>query len=228
MIIISCGLPKSASTITHVYTQELVLASGIRNGQNKLNKIFEEGYVHHLGITNTLRLLFIHAFYGNIVVKTHTSPSPFVKLLILLKIAKATYTTRDPRDIILSAIDHGKKSSDNPFIKYTNINNTLQDVIIECKKWKKWKNYGKALFITYENITESTINELNAMTDYLGFNISSNKISQIVKKYELNKNVNKNFNKGTTKRYLNEMTKEELAFCNSLLEKYIVQLGYKL
>ncbi|MDQ3047172.1 MAG: sulfotransferase domain-containing protein [Bacteroidota bacterium] len=228
MIIISYGLPKSASTITFTYTEELLSASGSRSGQAKFTSIFPEGFVYRFGIINTSVILLIHLFYGSIVIKTHSAPVFPIRLLIGARIARATSSSRDPRDIILSAIDHGKTNSDNPFVQFTTVENTIPTVLEECKKWERWKKYSKALFIRYENISQNAAPELRKIALYLGLNVSEEKISEIVQRYESKKQQNKNFNKGTHNRYLTEMSLDEISLCNLQLGEYIQLLGYKL
>lgn len=229
MIIISYGLPKSASTITYTYTEELLLASGIKNGQQKFKAFFKEGFVYKFGITSTLLIILIHAFYGSIVIKTHSAPSFFIRFLLKLYATKATCTIRDPRDIVLSAIDHGKrKEPNNPFKKFTSINNALPAIIEEFKKCEKWLHYKNILVIRYENITQSPATELHNISNYLSFTLDIKTISIIINKYEKTKNLNKNFNKGTTNRYRSEMSEEEISLCNSSANKYIHLLGYQL
>src|ERR1041385_6128725 len=100
MIIVSSGFPKSASTLLFLYTEEILEQSGKRSGQKKFRKHYPEGFIHRFGILNSAYLFFLNLFYGNVVVKTHSGPDFFIRLLMKMKIAKAYYSVRDPRDVI--------------------------------------------------------------------------------------------------------------------------------
>src|ERR1700758_1924659 len=222
MIIISCGLPKSASTLIFEWTEELIVISGKRSGQKQIRAIFKEAYVHKFGFINTFLIFIVSYFCGSIVVKTHSRLSLSIRMLIYLKLAKATYTTRDPRDIILSAIDSGK--TNNQFAAFTTIENTIPQVIIECKKWERWREYGNALFLKYENSINEPLVCIQKIAQYINCSANAELILSVLQK----KNKTVNFNKGTDKRYLVEMTEAEKMFCTEKLKQYILKLGYSL
>ncbi len=105
MIIISSSIPKSASTLIYNYQEDLLALASQNNAvaQEEFNKYSNCGFLRGIYFNNFLTIIFLKIKYGNVVIKTHSKPSFFIKLLIALGLAKATFCYREPRDIILSA-----------------------------------------------------------------------------------------------------------------------------
>ena len=103
MIVISSSIPKSGSTLVYKYQQDLLALANQNNivAQEKFNKYSIRGFLRGIYFQDFFTIIFIKIQYGNIVVKTHSKPAFFIKLLITLGLAKATFSYRDPRDIIL-------------------------------------------------------------------------------------------------------------------------------
>lgn len=112
MIIISSSIPKSASTLVFRYQQDLLGLASHKNviAQEKFDNYSNYGFLRKIGLKEFVIIIFIKIKYGNIVIKTHSELTFLIKLLMALGLAKATFCYRDPRDIILSAIDHGERS----------------------------------------------------------------------------------------------------------------------
>jgi hypothetical protein len=222
MIYICSGIPKSASTICFKYIESSLLH--YMNGNSK--SVYSTFY-YRWGLTTFFKLIFKFIFYKNIIVKTHSSPTILIRLLLYLKIAKAIYTIRDPRDVILSTIDFkGTAKNKLEFSKHTTIKNTIHSVKKELNVYLKWKKMGKVLFINYEDILlqpEKTIEKIN---HYFNIPIDIKKIKDIVLFYS--KNPVNTLNKKILCRYKTEMTNSEIKFCNAHLKKYINIMNYSL
>ena len=233
MIIISSSIPKSGSTLVYNYQQDLLsmLNSDNKTAQKKYKRLSYLGFTRVIGIKAFLIAVFISIKYGDIVIKTHSKPTLFIKLLIALKLAKATFCYRDPRDVILSAIDHGTRTrkgldSSNAFRNMTTINNSLNKVKNWTKKWYAWKKFDNVLFIRYENLVESKVSCLQAMSSYFDLGLQEEQITEI---YVKNENIKKsawNFNKGTSQRYKTEMDSFNLQLCNRELENVLEDMQY--
>jgi len=231
MILISSSLGKSGSTIICTYQEDLLEASRLRSGQAKLYEAYNGRFIETFSPWTVLRLLYINLRYGTIVVKTHSRPSLFLEILIHLKIARATYSYRDIRDVILSAIDHGRREKDsprNPFVYWTDVESSIPHAIYLLKYWRSWKDFGKVFFICYERLMQNKQRELREMADYLGWKIADEDIEKIVEKREKQKRKSWNFNKGTTLRYKTEMTPSEIRLCNEMFREYLLEEGYEL
>jgi hypothetical protein len=219
MIYICAGLPKSASTICFEYVKSSLLS------YNK--NVLDFGFVYKFGIIKSIIILMVNSWNKNIIIKTHSPPNFFIKTIINIGLAKAIYTIRDPRDIILSSIDfkpvHSKQKI---FLKYTSVENTIDDVSQYINRFEKWKNYGKVLFINYENVVQDPLLAIKKINAYFLITLPESKINLIIEEFK--NNHIQNFNKAIINRYKNEMSNTELQFCNDTLKNEILSLGYSI
>jgi len=234
MIVISSSLPKSASTLVHNYQIDMLNLVYQRTGQSQLYSVFGGGgFIPHFNPSTVMKLLVITFSYGPVVIKAHCAPSPLIKLLINLGLAKATYCYRDPRDVVLSVIDHGEKSrkgaiDPKPFAEYENVLQTIPMVQTYLNFLSSWKTFGKVHFIKYEDLHKNKLNELKKMAHYLQWEIHEDDLKHIIDKQERFKYTHSRFNKGVTQRYKNEMTESELLTCNNTFRDFLKQLDYEL
>jgi hypothetical protein len=234
MIIISSGFPKSASTLLFFYTEELLKRSGKKTGQEKFRKQNPEGFISHFGIFITLKLLFLSVFYGDVVVKSHTGPTFFVRLLINLGFAKAYYSIRDPRDVVLSALDHAKKArtktikspSDIAFAPFQSRADLYPALHMHFNRFSEWKHYGKVLFLRYEDLLGKPEEELSSVLNWLNRKNALRYIPAVVSDFNAKKMETKNFNKGEISRFQNEMSQEIILEIETKLREYFPAMNY--
>lgn len=233
MIIISGGFPKSASTLLFLYTETFLSRSGKRSAQRAFRRYNEEGFIRHFGFFNTTRLVLLSIFRGNVVVKSHAAPNFWVKLLIGLGLAKAYYSVRDPRDVMLSALDHGEKAraktnktnSDLSFAAFHSRESLYEPLRMHYCRFSEWKRYGKVLFVRYEQLMQQPENELAKVLDWLGWKESKKSIPAVVAEFAAKKKETVHFNKGVVSRN-DEYTPETLAEVERELQECIAGLGY--
>ncbi len=243
MIIINAGLPKSGTTLIQQYQIDLITFAGKRNGQNELFKYgyniheFSEqsnrGFFVDIGDTEFKLLEEISRDFGDIVVKTHCIPNEYIEKILLQQLGKATFCYRDPRDIILSAIDHGKRTREG--LDRSGAYHDLFDIdqgIIRIKKWfnmfVEWKKIENVLFIKYEELIQDKIGIINALMRYFHLDLSEASLYSIYEKHEKLKISAWNFNVGKCFRWRDEMDSNQISKCNHLLKEEIIQLGYSL
>ncbi|NVJ86002.1 MAG: sulfotransferase domain-containing protein [Algoriphagus sp.] len=230
MIIISNGQYKSGSTLIHNYN---CLLANNRN-INSLHRLFKDDLIpvlDHIHIEFSLfsirsflklywfknfftlfKLIYANFRYGDFAIKTHGRPTFFWLILIKLNLARVTYTFRDPRDIILSLIDHGEKSRKgldpvNAFIKCDNIENTLSVVTSTIDTYKSWQKLDKnILFLKYEEIMTNPNKIINEISSFLGYKMSAQDLQDIIdiENEKKNKGGSYNFNSGKINRYKSE------------------------
>ena len=172
--------------------------------------------------------------HGFFIVKMHTRlAKPTVKKLLEKFKVKVTVCYRDPRDIILSAIDHGVRfrkgfCGSGGFEHIFNI----EDGIREFKKWSyiyyEWKKYENVLMIKYEDLMTDQLTLLKRINDYLGVNLENGILKSIYEKRDREKILSWNYNKGTIYRWRHEMPSDLLKKCNELLSEDIIKMGYSL
>ena len=238
MIIISSSLPKSGSTFICNLEIELLKISDIEQGrdnaQQKLKTHFGSRYFEWIGPVTLLRLLHLHKKHGSFVIKTHSGPTWALRFLINKNIAKATYSIRDPRDIILSTIDHGIKSRKGTwkphpyFEKFTDVESALPMVKRILKNYYRWKKYGKVHFIRYEDFMQDKNSEIKHLVNHLDLKIEEEKVTRLIARREKNESASYNFNKGTIFRYKNEMNDPDLKRCELFFQDFLQECKYDL
>ncbi|MDJ0635523.1 MAG: sulfotransferase domain-containing protein [Xenococcaceae cyanobacterium MO_188.B29] len=201
--------------------------------QEEFKKYSNYGFLRGIYFQNFLTIIFFKTKYGNIVIKTHSKPSFFIKLLIILGLAKATFSYRDPRDIILSAIDHGERTRkgidhSNACKNMVTIKDSIPIVKSWTSNWYKWKEFGNVFFIRYEDLMENKLSYLQEMSEYFNLKLKKEQIEEIYLKHEKSKNTSWNFNKGKTERYKTEMNGSDLFLCNQEFKDILEDMNYSI
>lgn len=230
MIIINSGIPKSGSTLIFEYQKELIKSAYPKNGTKELFKNSYGGYIETIDESVEKKLIYIHKNHGPFVVKTHTGPTKAIKNLIKTGHAKATFSIRDPRDVIISAMEHGERtrSGGDPSRAFSEINSIRDGLIfsgIYIKTYKSWRTYGNVLFIRYEDMIRNKLGQIKNMAEYFNFSLKNHVIEKIYNHIETSNLVN--LNKGTIKRWKTEMSLKDINLCNKYLGADMESMGYK-
>ena len=235
MIIINTGIPKSGTTLIFEYQKDLIRASYPINGleEIKFHDGINTGFVS--SVTNEIftTLCSVESKCGSFVIKTHQPPEKNVKRLVEEYGAKVTCCYRDPRDTVLSALDHGKRtrSGNNPTGAFSDMF-TIENSAKEVKNWagiyQGWIEYGQNFMIKYEDLMADQLAILSSMACFLNLSVDKENLNQIYEKHEKAKESAHNFNKGTCYRWKTEMSESEIARCNEILSDEITMMGYAL
>lgn len=232
MILFSSAMGKSGSTLLCNLQEQMLMASGIRSGQQALRKTFNGRFIHSFPAKTIIQLLYINSIFGSVVIKTHSPPTRYIKLLINLGIAKATYSYRDVRDVILSALDHGTRNRKDGDLSgvyadlYT-VDQALKIGVDSIHEMQRWQSFRKVLFVRYEGLMENTLHEIRLVSDYLAWCFTDSDLKRIVEEQEKGKFQSHNYNKGTTYRYKTEMTAEQKEKCSALFGEFLTKIGYE-
>ena len=231
MIIVTSSVPKSASTAIVRLIKELISHSDKRSAQNYLDSKRGNSFFKTINLTTLLYLVWLNLARGRFVIKTHCPPTAYIRILISLGLAKAVFSYRDPRDVVLSAIDHGNRSRSNmekipSFKNITDTDRALQYVTKELKKHDEWRDYNRALFIRYEEFMTDNRTVLSNLNHYLGLGTSNENMDEILAKFESEKTTYHNYNTGLSNRYLTEMSEEDLKKCNEAFRDYLLKNNY--
>lgn len=235
MIIISSGFPKSASTLLFLYTEHLIRLSGKSRGQKLFRSINKEGFTPWFGPVNTLWYVFASMF-GPVVIKTHAGPGFFVRTLLSLGLARAYYSIRDPRDVLLSALDHGKKArakknlsdSDKAFAPFMKREDLLPALGMHFERYKSWEKDGRVLIVRYEELLQNPEKELEKIASYFQRTEWIKFIPETVKWFGEHRSETINFNKGVVTRFVSELSAEETALIERDMKEVILAMNYKL
>ena len=116
MLVFSAGMQKSGSGWYFNMTNDLLVETGyqdvraVRDRHNLQDILQYENCNIGRPDSHTLRRLLLPLVLGNsFAVKSHASPTRSLYYLMRLGLCHPTYIYRDPRDIVLSAYNHGEQ-----------------------------------------------------------------------------------------------------------------------
>jgi len=242
MFILSAGMPKSGSTLLSLYQRDILIAGRRDNGQLEFERQIMDGrisgigiFVHELERSNILEdLVKLSSEIGPFVVKTHSSLTSGLRKHILNKDIIVTYIHRDPRDVILSAIDHGKRPVKNPFAgdffrQFSDVEHSIPIVKEFCRIGLEWINFELCLVFSYAELLLSPEDVSGRFSRLVGVDPEPKSIRDMITSYSVNKQVGKRqFNTGKLTRYKEEMTAQEISLCNHELADEILLFGYEI
>ena len=241
MLIISAGMQKSGSGYLYNLINDLEVAGGKTDARaikqrRRLENIMQQhnNNIGPLHLTKLLHLWWISVRENDFVVKTHAPPGPGAKLLNSMGMVRIIYCFRDPRDVLLSAIDHGLKSVqegiDDTFSKMTEFDIALRNVHGWTQVWKDYSSMPRVLMVKYESLLGSPMETLQEIQHFLNIAVTPGQCREILWKYSReNKNGDRtgmHFNKAVTARYATEMTEEQKKVCQQILGNELEQMGY--
>lgn len=243
MIVLSAGMQKSGTGWYFNLTNDLLIAAGHQDVRVVRQQFHLHGILkyHNCNLDPPtflkMMLLLIPHFSGNTyVVKTHDAPaSKIVPYLMSHNILKATYIYRDPRDVAVSAFEHGRKIRKKGETHTFGQLNSIESAILETKKWlaiwDKWMQLKQILAIRYEDLLVDPVNELKRLAGFLSLDASTDKLHRIAAPYQpdqltTTQEAALHFNRGVVGRFKHVMSQRELDFCNEHFGPYLQKLGY--
>lgn len=235
-------MPKSGSTLLSWLQKDILIHSIPENGQIKFEQAILDKYINGIGhFVNNVgnqetieKLIDLSEEHGSFVVKCHSEMTKHIEEAITNKKVIATYIYRDPRDIILSVLDHGKRkksnNKSNPFFaQFKTIDQTIPFVINQCSMALEWINSDLVETFMYHNLLINPQKEISRFCLAIDQIIDKKKIEKAVNTYTNNQSTGvRQFNTGKLLRYKEEMTSKDIELCNYYLSDYIQQLGYDL
>ena len=241
MLVLSNGIPKSGSTLFSWMQKEILMRTITNNGQLLIEQDISNKQINGIGHfvngiedKNTLQtLISLSDKYGPFLIKGHTKLTNELKEAIIQKKVVVTFIHRDPRDILLSIIDHGQRSnstnSSRFFAQFQSIEQTIPFVIQQCKDALEWVNFNYAMIFRYYDLISNPQDEILRFCRLINLEVSKKVIDEIIETYTGSPITGvRQYNTGKLLRYKEEMTMEEIKFCNNSLSYYIKELGYQI
>lgn len=242
MIVMSAGLQKCGSGLYFNLTNDLLIAAGKEDVRAIKERFKLENILQHyncnisnLSENNLNYLLSIHETGKTFVVKTHMGPTKFLEILMKKGIVKASCIYRDPRDVVLSAMDHGekirKKGETHTFASCSSIEKTIKSVKTWLDNIMRWFELDDVLLVKFENLIEKPIEQLERLAKFLEIDTTNIDLELIYSKYDIEKldDFQKDylhFNIGNTGRFRTIMEEKDLNMCNKHFFKYFEKMGY--
>ena len=235
-------MQKSGSAYFYNVINEILIASGSGTDARvvKQSRNIEQlmrWHNNNIGkptLFKLIKLIRIAAEEGPFVVKTHAGPNLSVRILARLGLLRIVYCYRDPRDALLSAIDHGRKILDqgekHTFASMVNFDKGIKGVKAWLRTWKRYTEISGVMTIKYEEMMDDPVAVTKEIEKFLEISVDPQKRRDIL--WGLSKDNIKgdrqgmHFNKATTYRYKTEMTDEQKGECSRHFGKYLELMGY--
>jgi hypothetical protein len=247
MIVLSAGMQKSGTGWYFNMTNDLLVAAGYRDVRVVRQKFFLhpilQGYNCNMGRPTHFKwacLLVPHMFGNTFVVKTHGPPSPGgLGYLLSRKILKATYCYRDPRDVAVSAFEHGEKiragGQMHTFGKLGSIEASIDFVKKLLSIWEEWlqcsRVFDHVLLVRYEDLLADRMGELGRLANFLEIEVAAEILGEIAKTYQVDPSSGNlkglHFNKGVVGRFREVMNRQQLDLCQEHFGTYLQEMGYE-
>ena len=185
---------------------------------------------------NVLKLYNLVEKNASFVVKTHSRPSILWSLIHLKGIFRASLSIRDPRDIVVSLLDHAKKikteGRDNSIVHLSSVAEAIEYTSKMLNANDVWFRTPGVLMVKYEDLLLDPVGQLHRLSDHIGLNPESELLEGIVQKYapkainDATMQKRTHFNKGAVGRYKSRLSPAEIDLCNKRFKKFIDQAGY--
>ncbi|MFQ5569667.1 MAG: sulfotransferase domain-containing protein [Rhodothermales bacterium] len=241
MIVVSASLKKSGSGWYFNMTNDLLVRAGhtdvreLRRAYRLQSVLRDDNCRINPNLANISSLLFPHFRGHTFVVKTHAEPTPSLRMLLSTGLAKATYIYRDPRDVVLSALEHGervrKANQSNILAELHSVEDAVRYVNLLLNDWEAWTKTDNTLVVRYEDLLDDTLRELSRLAQFLALDVSLDDLKAVAACYQIEKQDQVtqdrlHFNKGVAGRFRQAMSPKEIELCMKQFGPYLQRMGY--
>jgi hypothetical protein len=231
-------MQKSGSTLLHEYGKALVREQHGDAGQRAFEDWIQTGPVGGSGsfawdpwVDHVPALCALAAQHGPFVLKTHAA-YPHVAAAAANPCVRTVFIHRDPRDAVLSALDHGARSratGDWPYAECVDVATTLPLVQKWCADAVTWLGAPGVLCFRYEDLVGNSQAEVSRLAAFLGLPDPDKAAAAVIAEERAARHPGRNqFNKGAIRRWPGEMSQSQRDECNQALAPWIRALGYEL
>jgi len=217
MIYICFGITKSASTFLYQLTEETFRAAGRKPAFLRPPLRSSTSPVNYFDDIDPQLLEAIARAAGglDVVIKTHQALHPGVARRIEAGDVLACACVRDPREIALSMVDHGRKSAELGYPEFTECRtplDTFPSLDDQVRNLEGWTALPAVEVFTYNEICFETAAVVKRLAAQIGVGID---VAKALRPF-LGKHLIVEFNKGAALRYREMPESEQAAF----LERY--------
>lgn len=242
MLVICAGMQKSGSGYIYNIVNAMLFATGNADARHvketyELDKTmrWHNNNIGRLSFFKLFRLWRVSKKTGTYAVKTHRGPTTAAIVFQVLGLTKILYSYRDPRDVILSAVDHGKRLLSEGRTDTFGQIASFSKAALAAKKWTKvWKRYHRltnVLELRYEDAVDNPRGMFVEIEEFLGVQVPECVRDEILWRFSKgNRNAETkglHFNKATIHRYAREMTEEQKKACERLFGQQLTAMGYE-
>jgi hypothetical protein len=243
MILLTAAMLKAGSSWLYNMINDLAVEAGYQDGRVIRQKFHLEKYLSASDCTSrTLRIhrlavIGIPILFGNtFATKTHGKPTFAVQRMIDLRLMKAVYIYRDPRDVALSLYEHGDWirregiPSSTRFDSLTSIDMAIEVAGYYVLLWEKWVGSNRALVIRYEDLIREPKNTMQKVCAHLSIVVPESNLEIVIQRYNKENRANwqhdLHFNVGKIGRWVDQFSPSQKQLAQDLFKDYLPRMGY--
>ena len=241
MIILSVGMPRAGSGWHYNLIHDLMKTTGCADAheireQYRLQDILTEVNCN-IGVLSLRRLAMVTlpALMGKtFVIKAHSAPTIWSRLLSTMGLLRISYIYRDPRDAMLSAYDYGQraiaKGRPNAFSHLSNFEKTVNFIEDYVRIWEKWQAEKGVLIARYEDLLQGYDAESARLVEFLQLDRSRPEVQQVIGGYRPGKADEQqglHFYKGKIGRFRTSYSLEKQSGLAERFGSYLEKMGYQ-
>ncbi len=121
------------------------------------------------------------------VIKAHSAPTIWSRLLSTMGLLRISYIYRDPRDAMLSAYDYGQralaKGRPNAFSHLSDFDKTVDFMEDYVRIWEKWQAEKGVLIARYEDLLQAYDAESARLVEFLNVDGSRPEVQEVIERY---------------------------------------------
>jgi hypothetical protein len=244
MLVIAAGMQKAGTAFAYNVLNGLLVATGHRDAREikrrrRLNRVmrWNNNNIGPLTLWTLFRLWLVSLVEGPFAVKTHAPPTRALLLMRRLRLVKVVYSYRDPRDALLSAVDHGNRISglgyDHTFARVVDFEKAFRVVKLWIRTWKHYNHLAWTLKVRFEDLVDAPVATAKAMANFLDLPVDGQTIERVVHEHDKARRAPaddhaQHFHKGRCYRYRNEMPEKQKERFRAELGDVLLQMGYSL
>ncbi len=242
MLILSAGMPRAGSGWHYNLIHDLVVAAGHQDARSIRKRYHLESILTevncNIGALTPRRLLavMVPSVLGNtFTIKTHSAPTPLALTLIRRGWMRTIYIYRDPRDAMLSALEHGKRGRasghTNAFTHLETFDDGLAFMQQYLDIWEAWQSCAAALHCRYEDMLVNYEAQMQPLLKLLDMDSTAPEIEAVIDRYrpEQSRSTDQrglHFQKGKIGRFREAFTAEQQEILNVTFEPFLLEMGY--
>lgn len=240
VLIVSAGMESAGSGWLFNMTNELLQAAG----QEDVRKV-KERYdledvlrwdncnIRDLDTDVWARIEPVVGEGHTFVVKSHRAPSDLAAELMASGRLRATYVHRDPRDVVVSAVQRGKKRRErertDSFARLRSMYHGIAWMRLrQLPVYEAWRRQPGAMVVRYEDLRGDTPTVLRRVADHLAIEVTDEQIEAVAAAYTGEKSrqqVGAHFRGGGRRR--DEMNRVQTWLCSIAFRGSLRRMGYE-
>jgi hypothetical protein len=242
MIVLSVGMPRAGSGWHYNLIHDLMKTTGCDDAreireQYNLQSILTEVNCN-IGVLSLRRLALVTvpAMRGKtFVIKAHSAPTTWSRLLSTMGLLRITYIYRDPRDAMLSAYEYGQraltKGRPNAFSHLSDFEKTLAFMEDYVRIWEKWRVEKNVLVARYEDLLRKYETEATRLIEFLRLDGSRPEVQEVIENYRPGKGEGQqglHFYKGKVGRFRESYSTDQKTMLAERFGTHLKEMGYEI